>query len=81
MAPVYITPSGIRPIAFRFFEGKFFVNIHETLWHILYITREFIRAHSAEKIKGSNVLVNKQYSPEKFYPDTCRAKKDTNAQN
>lgn len=23
MAPVYITPSGIRPIAFRFFEGKF----------------------------------------------------------
>lgn len=67
MAPVYITPRGIRLIAFRFFGGKFehfFVNIQETLWHISGITREFIRALSAEKIQGSNVLVNKQYSRE-----------------
>lgn len=67
MAPVYITSRGIRLIAFRFFWGEvwaFFVNIHETLWHISGITREFIRAHFAEKIKGSNVLVNIQYSRE-----------------
>lgn len=47
-----------------------------------YNDREFIRIHAAQKLKGSNVLVNEQYPPEiverrkKLYPVMRQVKKE-----
>lgn len=47
-----------------------------------YKDREFIRIHAAQKLKGSNVLVNEQYPPEiverrkKLYPVMRQVKKE-----